>query len=225
MHRWRRVVSLAMLICGVVTGAESYACRFVKDHWQASDWTMVKSPRWDRMGQWVQEDDCIRNEVPDDADAAALRGRRAGETYTSMVVARTFSGNVTVRTTFSFDDQMAPLVVLAPELGRDGQDRPEYREHVEIVAYNKGINVWHHTWTDGKPAWAKLDYWNLELLPKTRYRLEVQVNHSARGPMLVVRLDDREMGCRLEALPVACYVGITGCEGVNRFYDFSVRSE
>jgi hypothetical protein len=216
---------LMLLISGVVWGADSYTCRFTAGQWQAADWTRVKSPRWDRLGEWVQEPDGIRNQTPPGATPAELLGKSSPETYSSMVVARPFEGNLTVRASFTFDDQMAPLIVLAPELGKDAKDQPEYREHFEVVAYDKGINVWHHTWADGKLAWKKAAYWNFELKPKVRYALEVQVNHSSRGPMLVVKLDDREMGYLDTSLPTKCYVGITGCEGVNHFYDFSVRSE
>lgn len=225
MRRLLRALSVVMVACASAWCGDSYSCRFVGGQWQAADWTLVKSPRWDRLGEWVQEADGIRNQTPAAATDADLLGKSAPECYSSMVVARSFAGNLSIRTTFSFDDQMAPLIVLAPELAKDAKDRPEYREHFEIVAYNKGINVWHHTWSDGKPAWKKAAYWVFELKPKTRYALEVQVNHSSRGPMLVVKLDDREMGYLDASLPTRCYVGITGCEGVNRFYDFSVRSE
>jgi hypothetical protein len=225
MHGRLRGICLAMMASVAAWCGDTYTCRFVAGQWKAEDWTLVKSPRWDRLGEWVQESDGIRNQTPSAATAADLLGKSAAESYSSMVVARTFEGNLTVRTTFTFDDQMAPLIVLAPELGKDAKGRPEYREHFEVVAYDKGINVWHHTWVDGKPAWKKAAYWNFELKPKTRYALEVQVNHSSRGPMLVVKLDDREMGYLDAALPTTCYVGVTGCEGVNHFYDFSVRSE
>jgi hypothetical protein len=225
MHRLLRVLWIAMMAGLSAWCGDAYSCRFVAGQWQAADWTLVKSPRWDRLGEWVQEADGICNQTPPAATPADLLGKSAPEAYSSMVVSRPFEGNLTVRTTFAFDDQMAPLIVLAPELGKDAKERPEYREHFEIVAYDKGVNVWHHTWVEGKPAWKKAAYWNFELKPKTRTVLEVQVNHSSHGPMMIVRLDDREMGYLDASLPTKCYVGITGCEGVNHFYDFSVRSE
>jgi len=225
MRRLLAAWCLVGLSWGTAWGAESYSCRFAEGGWQAADWTLVKSPRWERLGEWVQEAGAIRNQTPPAAAAADLLGKSAPETYTSMVVAKPFEGNLSVRTTLAFEDQMAPLIVLAPELGKDAGGRPEYREHFEIVAYNKGINVWHHTWADGKPAWKKAAYWSFEVEPGTPCVLEVQVNHSSRGPMMVVRLDGREMGYLDPSLPTRCYVGITGCEGVNRFYDFSARSE
>jgi hypothetical protein len=224
-HRVMAVLALFLLASGAAWCGDAYTCRFVAGQWQAADWTLVKSPRLDRLGEWVQETESICNQTPAGAAAADLRGKSEPEAYSSMVVARPFEGNLSVRTTFSFDDQMAPLIVLAPELGKDAKERTEYRELFEIVAYNKGINVWHHTWADGKQSYKKAAYWNFELKPETRYVLEVQVNHSTQGPMLVVKLDDREMGYLDAALPTKCYVGITGCEGLNHFYDFSVRSE
>jgi hypothetical protein len=224
-QRVMAVLGFVLLISGAAWCGDAYTCRFVAGQWKAEDWTLVKSPQWDRMGEWVQEAEGICNQTPPAATPEELRGKSSPETYSSMVVARPFEGNLTVRTTFTFDDQMAPLIVLAPELGKDAKDRPEYREQFEIVAYDKGINVWHHTWAEGKQSYKKAAYWNFELKPKTRYVLEVQVNHSGRGPMLVVKLDDREMGYLDTSLPTKCYVGITGCEGLNHFYDFSVRSE
>jgi hypothetical protein len=225
MVRYLRLLWLGMVLCLAAWSGDAYSCRFVAGQWQAADWTLVKSPRWDRLGEWVQEGDGIRNQTPAGATPADLLGKSAPETYSSMVVARPFEGNLTVRTAFMFEDEMAPLIVLAPELGQDAQKRPEYREHFEIVAFNEGINVWHHTWADGKPAYKKAAYWRFPLQPKTRYVLEVQVNHSGNGPMMVVRLDDREMGYLDASLPTKCYVGVTGCEGVNHFYDFAVRTE
>lgn len=225
MERFLRVLWVGMTLGLAAWGGDSYSCRFSTGQWQATDWTVVKSPRWDRLGEWVQEADCISNQTPAGATPADLLGKSAPETYSSMVVARPFEGNLSVRTTFAFDDQMAPLIVLAPELGKDAKGRPEYREQFEIVAYDKGINVWHHTWADGKQSYKKAAYWNFELKPKTHYVLEVQVNHSSRGPTMVVKLDEREMGYLDTSLPTKCYVGITGCEGLNHFYDFSVRSE
>jgi hypothetical protein len=219
------VVCFVLAVWATVQAADSYARRFSQGGWREADWILVKSPRWDRLGEWVQEPDAIRNQTPEGATDAELLGKHAPETYTSMVLAKAFEGNLTVRTTLAFEDQMAPLIVLAPELGKDATGRPEYREHFEIVAYDKGINVWHHTWADGKPAWKKAAYWRFDLAPKTRHALEVQVNHSSRGPMMVITLDNHEMGYLDPALPTRCHVGITGCEGVNRFYDFSVRSQ
>jgi len=44
--------------------AESLSWRFTPDGWKPEEWFLIKSPRFDHFGKWVQQDDCIRNEVP-----------------------------------------------------------------------------------------------------------------------------------------------------------------
>ena len=223
MRRYRRLlyVSLALGI-SLSLWAGEFACQFAKEKWRPGDWILVKSGRWDRVGTWVQRQDCIENAVPADAAPKDLRGKRAGETYTSMVWNRELGPDTVVRATMSFAERMAPLIVIAPELGKDARGRPEFRNHFEVVLFDQGINVWQHFRVDGKPAWKKLAYSRFPLKPNTRYRLEVSLKQTAKGRQMVVKVDGHEFGFINDVLPVKYRVGITGCEGVNRFYDFRV---
>ena len=201
-----------------------YTCSFARGKWRTGEWIKVKSPRWEHFGNWIQRDDYIENETPADATPAELRGKRAGETYTSMVLRRRFSGNLMVSARMAFSDRMAPLIVVAPELGRDALGRPEYREHFEIVLFDRGINVWHHLYENGKPHWRKRAYWQGRLEPGRPYRLGVKVRRTRSGVMVSLFVDGKEkMGYMEDAWPARFHLGITGCEGVNRFYDFRVE--
>lgn len=202
--------------------AGDYQCRFAPAGWLASDWVLVKSPRWLHRGGWVQETECIRNATPDAATPEEMLGKRAGETYTSMVLKEPFTGNLRIEATLSFAHRMAPLVVLAPDLGQDNEGYPEYREHWEIVLFDQGVNVWHHTYADGRPAWHKAAFVRFAVKPEARYRLTVAVTHTKAGAQLTVRCGEQEFGYLEPDLPERLYAGITGCEGINRFYDFSV---
>ena len=226
----RRRCFLVWMLLAALVGTKlpaaplSYSCRFVQGGWNDHDWIPVKSPRWDRLGGWIQRPDFIENETPPDVPAPKLRGKRAGETYSSMVWKTRVSGTVTITTTLAFEERMAPLIVIAPTLGKDDKGRPEYREHFEIVLYDKGINVWHHQWKNGKPSWKKAAWWLFPVTPKDKHVLQVRIKPTARGKTLVIDVDGREMGYIDDSLPDECYVGITGCEGINHFYDFSVKS-
>ncbi|MDD4442980.1 MAG: hypothetical protein WC328_06510 [Kiritimatiellia bacterium] len=182
------------------------------------EWVLVKSPRFDHFGKWVQHGDCIQNEVPAGVSPDELQGKRAGDTYTSMVYAKPFTGDLRITASLAFTYRMVPLVVLAPALGKDAAGRPEYREHFEICVYNEGVNVWRHTFADGKPSWKKAAFARFPLLPNTRYALEVEI----KGKQMSVTIDGRTFGYFDEALPKTTHVGITGCEGVNRFFDLTV---
>ena len=52
----------------------------------------------------------------------------------------------------------------------------------------------------------------------TKFTLEVKKT----GKVLTVAVAGHTFGYTEDALPDSCHVGITGCEGQNRFYNFSV---
>ena len=197
-----------------------YRCAFTPDGWKADDWIQVRGPRWDHPGGWTQQPDHISNRVPADATAEEMNGPRAGEVYSSMVVDRPAVTDLLVRTRASFDFRMAPLVVLAGPLGADGDGHPEYREHIEVVMFDEGVNVWHHTWSEGCPAWHRAGWCEFPLAAGQSHSLEVE----KAGSQLTVRVNDRRFGCHLAGFDTDVRAGITGCEGVNRFYEFEVRA-
>ena len=132
---------------------------------------------------------------------------------------------MTVSAKMSFDHRMAPLIVIAPELGVHAPSgAPEFHEHWEIVLYDLGINVWKHMWINNKPDWVKFSYMNAAFLPKTRYELKVSICETAKGETLEVECDGKEFGCFLPGLGKEFYLGIIGCEGRNRFYDFKISA-
>lgn len=197
-----------------------YACTFAPQGWSAADWIGVGSPRWAWRGTWVQEADHIRNQVPAGAGEDELLGPRAPETYASQVWREQVNLPLRVCAELCFDHRMAPLIVLAPELGADCNSRPQYREHYEVVLYDEGINVWYHVMALGRPRWQKLAHHPLPLASRQRHLLEVETREAA----LVVRVAGAEWSVPCPELPPRSFVGLTGCEGVNRFYNFSIHT-
>jgi hypothetical protein len=218
-----RTFLLSLGLAGALLAGE-YHCRFAPDGWQTEDWLLVKSPRWPHRGTWIQETDGIRNATPPDATPEDMLGKRAGETYTSMVLRKPCEGNLTIEATMSFDHRMAPLVVLAPELGQAEDGYPEYREHWEIVLFDEGVNIWHHTFADGKPAWRKAAYARFAVEPGTMHRLTIRVQNTRNGREISVRCGENHFGYLEPNLPERLHVGLTGCEGVNRFHSFAVET-
>lgn len=192
----RKSIVLLLFAIAICLPAAEFSCRFGRDGWSPEDWLMVKSPRWDYFGGWVQQDDHLLNAVPADAtDAQLLEGKWAEQTYTSMLWRQKISGRkIEISANMSFDSRMAPLIVIAPELGADAQGRPEYREHWEIVLFDEGLNVWHHTYAEGKPAWVKAAYLKTTFCPGTKYALQVTITFPAKGPMLEVACDGHTIG-------------------------------
>ena len=217
------VACLAVLLSGCAVTDRPPLFSFGRGQWDPTEWTLVKTPRWDHFGGWVQRDTHIENQTPQGASPEATLGPRRSQTYTSMVLNRKFSGDVTVSSTMEFAHRMAPMIVVASDLGADAVGRAEHREHYEIVIYDEGVNVWRHSFRDGKPSWVKAADAQFELTPNVKHRLEVSIARSAEGKRMLVSVAGHELEYVDDSLPDEFYVGITGCEGVNRFYDFDVR--
>ena len=221
--RWKTLLMTFFLAAPSMIPAEEFSTSFARGQWGRAQWLNVKSPRLSYVHEMVQNDDHIVNPVPDLPDAEILR-KHGDNVYAALVLNRTFEGDLTVSSKMSFDHRMAPLLVIAPELGKSADGRhPEFREHYEIVLFDRGINVWHHLWRDGKPYWYKAAYLKTAFLPKKIYELQVRLVYTAKGCQMVVCCEGHELGYMELALrKVPLYVGLIACEGRNRFYDFNV---
>ena len=195
-----------------------YSCAFTAGQWNRADWVPVKTSKAEALGGWIQQDDCIVNEVPQGVVPGEFTGKLA-ETYSSMVYKEKAAGNVTVAATMAFTCKMAPLIVLAPDLPENARGQKQYREHFEIIIFNEGVNVWHHFVQDGKLTYRKAAFATFPLEKDTKYTLVVKKT----GKTLTVSVAGHTFGYFDDALPDSCYVGITGCEGLNRFYDFTLQ--
>jgi len=195
---------------------------FGRGKWDPSEWMDVKSARWDYVKAFVQEEDHILNPCPSVSDEE-LYAKHVTEVYASQVLKDKISAKARLSCTMSFDHLMAPLIVLAPTFGKDAAGRPEFREHHEIVLYNEGINVWHYTWEKGKPAWHLAAFLRAPFAPKERHVLSVTVERR-REVQLTIDCGGHRFGYQDEFLTDEFYAGITGCEGRNRFYDFTVET-
>ena len=51
------------------------------------------------------------------------------------------SGTVTITSTMAFVCEMAPLIVLAPDLHENAKEQKERRDHFEVVIFNEGVNI------------------------------------------------------------------------------------
>ena len=216
--------SVAALFLGVnMLYAASNSVSFAENRWDRKTWIMVKSPRFSHKGAWIQEKDHIRNAIPGDITEEQSLGRNAGDSYCSMVWHEKIKGvrKVAINAAMSFDDRMAPLLVIAPEIGADENGYPEYREHWEIVLFDKGINIWHHQYADGKPSFYKAANLAAPFPAKTKIEMEVTINLTGKTPYLEVTVGEQKIGCAVPQLKESFFVGLTACEGINRFYNFS----
>lgn len=240
--------ALAVLAFGAFAG--ELKCKFVEGGWNPDDWLNVKSPRWDYVGGFVQEKGYIRNLIPDVSDMVTakkkserikqtqeiLQGKKAPETFASMVLKNQVNGNAKISATMDFDYRMAPEIILSAPLGANKDGVAEYCEYWEIVLFDEGINVWHHELKNGKPFWRKAAFLNMEgkkdkngnipngkmFKKNKKYTMDVEIIFTSKCPQVTVSCEGYKVGCMLPTFPKEYYVGITACEGINKFYDFKL---
>lgn len=102
---------------------------------------------------------------------------------------------------------------------KDGQW--SYGLHFEVVTYEGGCNVWRIVPADTSRGIATLALAKIPFsLPAgEKIRLEVETGEG----ILKIRVNDQPFQAPCEELPRQVHAGITACEGINRFYSFSIE--
>ena len=167
------------------------------------------SPQAKSRGVFVREDDCIRNEYnPDVKDYE----------YTTVMLKEKLKAGDAVTVECSFEKRGAPLIVISDEIFRkDGSQY--YGEHFETVAFEEGCNVWHNTPIES--GGLKTDKLHFESIPTPNHsRVTLSVEFMADG--FYITMNGVSFTVKA-SIPKEFYLGITGCEGINRFYNFTLN--
>ena len=122
----------------------------------------------------------------------------------------------------SFDNYGAPLLTFANSVWTDEEGRLRYGEHYEVVAYENGCNVWYITKADkGSTRPFKVASCLRLRFPieeKSVIDMSVEILRGA----LRVTVNGVDFDLPVPHLAERVYVGITACEGVNRFYEAEI---
>ena len=201
---------------------------FARGKWNPADFIPTRSWRWDYLGVFDQLDDAIVNRCPDIPGDEVYK-RHHDKVYAALMFRKRFAVGTRVSSTMMFDYRMAPIVVLAEDLGRNEKSGDaEFRDHWEVCLYDKGVNVWHHFFIDGVQRWHKAASLLLPegayFKPNEKYDLRVSVgfNKHGRKEMKVV-VGGYQFTYVDDLLPDTFLAGIIACEGRNFFYDFRAR--
>lgn len=199
---------------------------FARGKWNPADWVAFKSLRFDYCHGFVQKDDHIENPCPEGVSDEALYAKHVTEVYASQVFSRRLVGStIEVASTMRFDHLMAPLIVLTPELDVDDTGRHAFKKHYEVVLYNEGINVWHYDYDAVRGlSWHLAAFARAPFEAKRPYELKVALAKGKREMRMTVSCGGVTFGFEDPELPESFYAGVTGCEGRNRFYDFTART-
>ena len=183
---------------------------FTKGNWEhlfdyAYTWRFPETPKF------VQKENCIANTK----DGI----RQNGYDFTSIVLKEQYGEGTMIAFTASFESYGAPLLVIAKELDRDSDGNLRFGDYQEVVLWEKGINVWDFHRENGE---VKIDWLLRNDFPLEAgkiYTLTVELGRQR----LKVWAADRYFELRIPELPEKAWLGITGCEGLNRFYNLTLE--
>lgn len=145
--------------------------------------------------------------------------------YISIVSKKKYSDGVTLRTKCSFDSFGAPLIVLSDDISEDENGRNMYGLHFEVVAYEKGCNVWHIVpfpeRTERPIKSTKIAFSTFSIPEKSEIDLSVTV----KDGKLYIDVNGEKLVAESPDLPKEFHIGITACEGINRFSSITIEKQ
>jgi len=143
-----------------------------------------------------------------------------GYQYISLVTKKKYAVGTKVRTQCLFEAFGAPLIVLTNEI-EDAEGKKFFGLHFEIVAYEDGCNIWHISkGKDDKPT-------NPVLIASSNFKIEngriFDISVEILNKKIVADINGNRIEVEHVDIPETFHVGITACEGINRFYELLVK--
>jgi len=183
---------------------------FAKDAWTLDKITYAYSWRFEETPVFVQKDNCVESmENP----AATY-----GFDNISLLTKEKYHSGTEISTHCAFDAYGAPLIVIAKDMELDERGVWRYGEYIEVVLWEKGVNVWR-MWNDQrKVTWKKLLGVEFPVTCVDAHPLSVTIN----ADMLEIDADGHKMSLRVNDMYESFHLGIDACEGINRFYDLKI---
>jgi len=185
---------------------------FTKGNWEryfqyAYTWRFPETPKF------RQEEDCIVNT----RDGI----RQNGCDFTSILLKDRYGEGTRISFSASFESYGAPLLMIAEDLEKDGDGNLRFGHYQEVALWENGFNVWdiHKGESGFNIEWLLRN--DFPLAPGQRHEVTVEL----RKKRLKIRVDDRSCELYVPSLPEKVYLGITACEGINRFYRLTLEQE
>ena len=183
---------------------------FTQENWNEKEFRYVYSPRWITGTKPKQEKDHIVNDInPENGEFD----------YISLVTEEKYKTGVQLETRCSFDSFGAPLIVLSDDILKNDKGEWQFGIHYEVVLYEQGINVWEINYHPDVMVVHQILGLEFEVSEKEIHTLSVKI----LDQMLDISMEGHHVLVQAEKLPKEFHVGITMCEGINRFYEFSIE--
>ncbi|MBE6598849.1 MAG: hypothetical protein E7638_05355 [Ruminococcaceae bacterium] len=184
---------------------------FSRNAWSETDLPHAYTYRFPDTNKFVQRDDCIEN--------GKNPSMNDGYDYLSLVTKEKFTAGTKITTRCSFNGNAAPLFVIPDTLDMCEDGHLRYGNYFEVVLYKNGINVWR-LWRkeDGTVTWHKRLGAEFPVAENEIHTISVEF----RENYLDIELEGMKFHLRAEDMFESFHLGITGCEGLCRFYDLTI---
>lgn len=191
---------------------------FSKDKLNLDDFFYAYSPVAKGYAKFFSHKDRISNFKIDDGEHEDI----FDYPFITLLTKKKFSGNVKFRTLCSFEKFGAPLLTVVGKTEKNEDGEEIYGVYDEVVAYEKGLNIWHVVPFPEKverPILAKL-------LAKEEFCIDdrkiVEIIMEIRDKKIIGTIDGHSVEVEFKNLPDTFHIGITACEGKNSFFEFEI---
>ena len=178
----------------------------------SGDFFYCYSPQAKVRGIFQREADCVKNQYVEAV---------SDYEYLTVITEKKYPTGTEISAECDFDKFGAPLLVISNDLWeKDGAKM--FGLHYEVVAFEDGCNVWRIVRDDSvkrgiKPTKLLHDQFKIENEER------ISITAKILGDRILVNINGHESEAICPDLPDEFHVGFTACEGINKFYSFSVE--
>lgn len=178
-----------------------------------ADFIHAYAPVCKAFNEFVFEDDCIRNSFNDTIK---------GWNHVSIVTREKYKSGITAVAECSFTNYGAPVIMLTGDIFEGKNGKSAFCHYYEVVAYQNGINIWKVLPYPERPERPIMPtkIASLEFPVKASSKLKIEV--TVEKKKMIVRMCNRIIEAADSNIPEKFHIGITACEGENKFYEFSL---
>ncbi len=185
---------------------------FTKGNWE-NCFEYAYSDRFSIEPEFVQEDDCVSNRRNEKM--------RDGFEYTTIMLKEKYGAGTKMWFTSSFENYGAPLFTITDKVRVDEEGKWRYGACYEVVIWEKGINVWDMYEKDGKLTCHRVMSLEFPLEVNKKHELYMEL----KDKYIRFGVGDKIAEVRFENMAEQVYVGVTGCESINRLYSLKIDTE
>lgn len=183
---------------------------FKKGKWE-NHLTYAYTARYEEKPLFVQAEDCVLNRKNED--------RQYGYDNVTVVTNKKYGAHTLISVECSFEEEGAPLILLTNGLYKDKNGDLRFGDYYEIVLWKNGINVWQMYMEESAVKWKKLMGVSFNVAECEKHTFNVELDEKK----VRITTGNQDIFLHIADLPKEVNVGITACEGINRFYSLDVE--